>query len=179
MMQCKSIKDECSLTVEVSSEPAAKPVESPFGNNIRVHILRCQVIKSLVKATELADNGQITEARDLLNTCKHMINANPTQNQFIQYLLDTIEESLSGLSDTVVYKRHGKPTMMHYLHSHGQQRSSTNPSKHGFDSEHGATAMPFTSPVMLADNDDVPVRLNPYMNDRKRAMKVKFAKSRK
>ena len=184
VVQCKSTKVESSIRIEVSEEDAVpKPVESSVVGDIRIQILRCEIVQSLVKATELADRGNIHEARELLNHCKRLVHATPKTTLLTQHLLETIEESLSGLEDKDVYKRHGKPTMMQYLHSHGQQRSSSNPSKHGYDSESrrggeggvGATAITYVSPVWAAEDDCV----NPYMNQRKKAMKVAFANAHK
>ncbi len=154
-------------------EEVSTPVLSSYISDINMQILRCEIVRSLVRATELADKGNISEARDILNHCKTLILSNPTSTVLTQHLLESVQESLSGLEDKDVYKKHGKPTMMHYLHSHGQQRSSCTPSKHGYDVEQGATATPFI-PVWKTEEFR-----NPYMNDRKKAMKVKFASSRK
>ena len=173
VVQCKSTKVEQSIVLELSKEEVSKPVLSTYIEDIRMQILRCEIVKSLARATELADEGNISDARELLNHCKKLILSNPNSTVLTRHLLESIQESLSGLENKDVYKKHGKPTIMQYMHSHGQQRSSSNPSKHGFDHQHGAAATPFI-PVWKTEEFD-----NPYMNKRKKAMKVKFASSHK
>ena len=172
VVQCRSIKVQKSVNIELSESVLVKPIESSFVGDIKMQILRCEIVKSLVRATELADNGNIAGARELLNQCKKLILECPTSTVLTQHLFETIEESLAGLEDKVVYKHHGKPMMMQYLHSHSQQRSSSNPSKKGYLAEHStAGASPFT-PALLVDS-------NPYTNHAKKALKVKFAQAHK
>ncbi len=174
VVQCKVVKTECSIKIELSEEVVSKPIESSCIGDIKLQILRCEIVKSLVKATELADKGDIKEARELLQHCKRLVISTPKSSLLTQHLLETVEESLAGLEGKEVYKRHGKPMMMQYLHSHGQQRSSSNPSKHGYDAQQGATAVNYTSPMFVEEE------YNPYRNQKKKAMKVAFmARSKK
>ena len=158
----KTVEVHCSTALE-------KPIPGSFVPDINVHMLRCEIAESLVNATKLADKGDIKAARDLLLHCKHSISTSPILSTSLsKYLMETVLESLAGLDNETVYKQHGKPVMMHYSHSHGQQRSSSTPSKHGYLSQQCGLGLSSECTQML----------NPYSNTVKKMLKVKYAKVR-
>ena len=150
-------KSSSSFGVVVVTQGISEPIPaSNMTEDIELHIVRCEVADSLANASKLADRGDMQSARDLLHRCKTRVKKSVAfALPHAKYIIETLDESLQGLESQLIYKQHGKPTMMSYSHSHWQQRSSSHSSAASRESAHSS--------------------INPYTNFAKTKMKVAYS----
>ena len=109
------------------------PVTSDAVDDIELHKLRCEVADALGQASTMADRGNFTGARDMLQRATVRVRGSRVHRQLLAvHLLETLQESLEGIQDKVTYVQHGKSVMQNYAGSHWQQRSNTTPSHQGY-----------------------------------------------
>lgn len=150
-------KSSSSSGAVVVTQGISKPIPaSDVTDDIELHMVRCEVADSLANASKLADRGDLQSARDLLHRCKTRVKKSVAfALPHAKYIIETLDESLQGLESQLIYKQHGKPTMMSHSHSHWQQRSSLQSSA----SSRESTISSF----------------NPYTNFAKTKMKVAYS----
>lgn len=159
------------------SRSCTEAVPNVTNNDITLHNLRCEVAETLEKASVTADQGNYAFARQMLQQCRQKVNKKVAfATPLSKYLVDTIDESLGGLESSVVYREHGKSTLMNYTHSHWQQRSNCAPSMDSY-----CAAKKSVPPVCQASplSDSASSYDNPYKNSSKAKLQQKFKAKKK
>lgn len=128
----KPSKGVVALSV-VRNKVLQNPIPSDAKEEIELHRMRCEVASTLGKATDLANTGQLREARQMLVQVQGRVeDSSAAAKPLARHLVGTLGESILGLEDTVTFKKHGKAVMNNYIQSHWQQRSNTTPSQDGY-----------------------------------------------
>ena len=99
----------------------------PAANRRRLLLqqFRIQVASCMEQAAKMADEGRYKDARDLLGVLHaQIVRSEVRDDDLAEYLAQTLTDCLNSMGDRDTYIAKGKPTLMNYAHSHGQQRSN-------------------------------------------------------
>ncbi len=96
--QSESTKD-LSL---VRNNKLSRIIPSDDHDDIELHRIRCEVASSLEEANALADKGKIPAAKEkLLHAKRRVKESRVAAIPLAAFLVETVDESLEGLEDTV------------------------------------------------------------------------------
>ena len=125
----------------IQDKACTQPLLAPTNDQVQLQILRVQTAETIDQANDIAKNGNLNRARDMLNAClirlqSSQVNTHP----LAMHLTQTVQDSVSTLANRMVYLRIGQSQMTNYSHSHMQQRSNT-------DSTRGVVLHPPCAPA--------------------------------
>ena len=127
----------------IQDKACAQPVLAPTNDQVQLQLLRVQTAETIDQANDIAKNGNLNRARDMLNACLVRIQGSQVNcHPLAVHLTQTVQDSVSSLANRMVYLRIGHSQMTNYSHSHMQQRSNT-------DSTRGVVVPPPCAPQFL------------------------------
>lgn len=110
----------------IQDKACAQPVLAPTNDQVQLQLLRVQTAEAIDQANDIAKNGNLNRARDMLNACLIRIEGSQVRaHPLAMHLTQTVQDSVSSLANRMVYLRIGQSQMTNYSHSHMQQRSNT------------------------------------------------------
>ena len=133
VLNCKPSKQTADCGI-VRNHLCSNPIHSDNYDEIELHKIRCEVADVLGQADRLAHTGELARAKEMLGRVTIRIKGSVVVGKPLAvHLLETLQESMDGLQDTVTYKEHGRAVMQCYAGSHWQQRSNCQPSSEGYN----------------------------------------------
>lgn len=110
----------------VQDKACTQPVLAASNDQVQLQILRVQAAETIDQANEIAKEGNLNMARDMLNACIVRIDGSRVRlHPLAQHIQQTMRDSISGLANRMAYLRIGQAQMTNHSHSHWQQRSNT------------------------------------------------------
>lgn len=174
----------------IQDKACVQPVLAPTNDQVQLQLLRVQTAETIDQANDIAKNGNLNRARDMLNACLVRIEGSQVRcHPLAMHLTQTVQDSVSSLANRMVYLRIGQSQMTNYSHSHMQQRSNTDSTQGAVlcplpTSQHlvppgGATAMEvLRNPTIPACPSEGPRKTSPYRISSKAKMMNKYVSSK-
>ena len=114
----------------IQDKACVQPVLASTNDQVQLQLLRVQTAETIDQANDTAKNGNLNRARDMLNACLVRIEGSQVRyHPLAMHLTQTVQDSVTGLANRMVYLRIGHSQMTNYSHSHMQQRSNTDSSR--------------------------------------------------
>ena len=178
----------------IQDKACDQPVLAPTNDQVQLQLLRVQTAETIDQANDIARNGNLNRARDMLNACLVRIEGSQVRlHPLAMHLTQTVQDSVSSLSNRMAYLRIGQSQLTNYSHAHWQQRSNTDscrglvappPCMPQYLVPPGATAMEvLRNPTVPACPSEVGIRRNekttsPYRIPSKSKMMNKYISSK-
>ena len=176
VLNCKPSKQMADCGI-VRNHLCTNPLNSDDYDEIELHKIRCEVADVLTQADRLAHTGELVRAKEILGRVTIRVKHSVVIGRPLAiHLLETLQESMDGLQDTVTYKEHGKAVMQNYAGSHWQQRSSSKPSSEGYACAKMGLRKPARKPPAASGLAEMEA-LSPYRNASKLRMISKHSSS--
>ena len=110
----------------IQDKACTQPVLAASNDKVQLQLLRVQAAETIDQANEIAKEGNLHMARDLLNACIVRIDGSRVRlHPLAQHITQTMRDSISGLANKMAYLQIGRAQMTNHSHSHWQQRSNT------------------------------------------------------
>jgi len=110
----------------IQDKACVHPVLAATNDQVQLQLLRVQTAETIDQANDIARNGNLNRARDMLNGCLVCIERSRVRyHPLAIHLTQTVQDSVSNLANRMVYLRVGQSQLTNYSHQHWQQRSNT------------------------------------------------------
>ena len=143
----------------IQDKACTQPVLAPTNDQVQLQLLRVQTAEAMDQANDIARNGNLNRARDLLNACLIRIQGSQVNcHPLAMHLTQTVQDSVSSLVNRMVYLRIGQSQMTNYSHSHMQQRSNTDSTRNAIQPPRAAQFLvpPGAAAMEVLRNPTVP-----------------------